>query len=342
MDKAFLEAYNRARSGKAPVTKPKPAVPETKEKEQADTSVSEASSIIEPAVTPVKEQTPLQEAIPEGNSPTAQPDAEASANPTPSSSTKAKDTEASTETALSQPQELELAVTEDRPTDIVKSQPHAITAAEVHEEQPKEPKTAEAVKPEPEKVSPAEDEKPAAKSFIFKDSPSPIPTTEPKAAAKKGTSATIPRKLLFALTVLVLLIIIAVVAAVAFRGQVAGIFFSKKAGLAQTPSNPAVLGKQQALADQYVAEIGKLTALPTDEKPTVATVTDVEKLRKTQPFFNDAQNGDVVLIYSKKAILYDPQKHVIVDIAPVNLISPSPSQSPLATPLPSATALPIP
>ena len=69
-----------------------------------------------------------------------------------------------------------------------------------------------------------------------------------------------------------------------------------------------------------LAAVGKLMMLPSDETPTVASVSDVEKL-KNQPFFAASQNGDKVLIYTtaKKAILYRPSTNMIVDVAPVNI-----------------------
>ena len=68
-----------------------------------------------------------------------------------------------------------------------------------------------------------------------------------------------------------------------------------------------------------VAEVAKLIILPQDEAPTVATISDVGKLRG-QAFFANAQNGDKVLIYTKaaKAILYDPVQKKIVEMAPLN------------------------
>lgn len=71
---------------------------------------------------------------------------------------------------------------------------------------------------------------------------------------------------------------------------------------------------------QIVDAVGKLMELSISEEPTVATVTDVEKLRD-QPFFARAQNDDKVLIYTneKRAILYRPSTNKIIDVAPVNL-----------------------
>ena len=71
---------------------------------------------------------------------------------------------------------------------------------------------------------------------------------------------------------------------------------------------------------QIVAKVDNLIELPSDEEPTLATISDQEKL-KNQSFFANAQNGDKVLIYAKagKAILYRPSTNKIVEVAPINL-----------------------
>ncbi len=129
----------------------------------------------------------------------------------------------------------------------------------------------------------------------------------------------------------------------------------KKPSLIGLPKNGLEV---QAETDALIAEVGKLYALPTDEKPTVATITDVDKL-KDQPFFKSAKNGDKVLIYTNanKAILYRPQEKRIIEVGSVNLggaaqpvteVSPSPSAkatskpspAPVVTPSPQATLTP--
>ena len=69
-----------------------------------------------------------------------------------------------------------------------------------------------------------------------------------------------------------------------------------------------------------IMAVGKLMVLPTDETPTMATVSDPEKL-KDQAFFVNAKVGDKVLIYtkSKKAILYSPTQNKIVEVSPLNV-----------------------
>lgn len=71
---------------------------------------------------------------------------------------------------------------------------------------------------------------------------------------------------------------------------------------------------------ELIKKVGYLIVLPKDEMPTIATVSDPEKL-KDQPFFENARIGDRVLIYSKakKAILYNPGRNKIVEVAPVSI-----------------------
>jgi len=114
-------------------------------------------------------------------------------------------------------------------------------------------------------------------------------------------------------------------------------------------NNPQI--KAQEETKDLIARVARLIVLPEGEEPTVATVSDPEKL-KDQPFFAKAKKGDNVLIYTnaKKAILYDPVNNKIVEVAPLNIgnaaagqetqseigntpapsISPSPTASPAA------------
>lgn len=67
-------------------------------------------------------------------------------------------------------------------------------------------------------------------------------------------------------------------------------------------------------------EVAKVVQLPSNETPTVATVTDVKKLQN-QAFFSNAQNGDKVMMFAqaKQVILYRPTLHKVIQIAPINL-----------------------
>lgn len=76
----------------------------------------------------------------------------------------------------------------------------------------------------------------------------------------------------------------------------------------------------QEEAKDLAIKVGKLMVLPTDETPTLATVSNPEALIG-QSFFIGAKKGDKVLIYSnaKKAVLYDPVLNKIIATAPLNV-----------------------
>lgn len=90
-------------------------------------------------------------------------------------------------------------------------------------------------------------------------------------------------------------------------------------------TNPQAL-QDAAKADvkKLVDQVAKLIAVPRDETPTVATVSDSEKL-KSNAFFINSKNGDKVLIFSnaKKAILYRPGENKIIEVGPVSIGTPS-------------------
>src|SRR5690242_11401091 len=80
-----------------------------------------------------------------------------------------------------------------------------------------------------------------------------------------------------------LIIAIALVSVIAIGSY---FFFFKKNGTSgSTPTESA---------NKTVESVAKLIDLPS-ETPTIATVSDISKL-KDQPFFANAKNGDVVLI----------------------------------------------
>lgn len=69
-----------------------------------------------------------------------------------------------------------------------------------------------------------------------------------------------------------------------------------------------------------INKVRTIAVLPSGETPTVATVVNADKL-KNQAFFNNAKNGDKVLVFNreKEAILYRPSTNQIVTIAPVTV-----------------------
>ncbi len=108
------------------------------------------------------------------------------------------------------------------------------------------------------------------------------------------------------------MIVIAVVVIVLIGAVGTSVYFYRKANT--DPQEDAT--KELA---STIKLIGKHMVLPTDEEPTMATVSDPAKL-KDQPFFANAKKGDKVLIYSesRKAILYNPETDRIIEVAPIN------------------------
>lgn len=111
--------------------------------------------------------------------------------------------------------------------------------------------------------------------------------------------------------------LIIVLIVVIVLGLGAGGYFVYQNYIVKSQNSPEAAERE---AKNLATEIGKFMVLPADEIPTIATVSDIEKL-KNQPFFQNAKNGDKVLIYSKakKAILYDPKARKIIDVGPLNI-----------------------
>jgi len=105
------------------------------------------------------------------------------------------------------------------------------------------------------------------------------------------------------------------------------IYFYMQYQITQSELSRSTQASQQ---DVLISQVGKLIVLPTNEQPTIATVSDINRL-KGQSFFAHARNGDKALIYSKaqEAILYDPVANKIVSVGPISMtqITPTPEIS---------------
>lgn len=82
-------------------------------------------------------------------------------------------------------------------------------------------------------------------------------------------------------------------------------------------------------AKRIVERVKKHYAIPGNVDPTVATIVDVETLKARNDFSNLAKNGDHLVITPTRAVLYDPDRDIIVDVVPVQLTpqQPAPSSS---------------
>lgn len=110
-------------------------------------------------------------------------------------------------------------------------------------------------------------------------------------------------------------------------------FFYKKASALKVDPSARAQEKAQEEVAELVARVGKLIILPIGELPTVATVSDPEKL-KGQIFFAKAKMGDKVLLYqnARKAYLYDSVNNKILEVAPINFGDAGKSAQKVSTP----------
>jgi hypothetical protein len=70
--------------------------------------------------------------------------------------------------------------------------------------------------------------------------------------------------------------------------------------------------------EAVLSKVRKLVLLPSEEAK-IMTVANVAELKKTQRFFAEAEDGDIVLVFenAKKAVVYRPSVNLVVNIAPI-------------------------
>jgi len=84
------------------------------------------------------------------------------------------------------------------------------------------------------------------------------------------------------------------------------------------------------VSQRVLNSVRQLMDVPEEPEPTVATIIDVNKLRETSDFYNNAENGDHLVITEKRAILFDPDRNIILDVVPVRIESETENQQPPA------------
>lgn len=102
--------------------------------------------------------------------------------------------------------------------------------------------------------------------------------------------------------------------------------YQKAQGEIAKLKDPQAAAKEEG--KRLVELIGKFVELP-QEEPTIATITDKEKVND-QVFFAKAENGDKALIFTqaKKAILYRPSTNKIIEVATINISTSSATPAP--------------
>ncbi len=92
-------------------------------------------------------------------------------------------------------------------------------------------------------------------------------------------------------------------------------FFShKSADLVTNTAAPVATDDTNSL----IEKVSRHIIVKQGEKPTVATIKDVSILKQNNPvFYQDAQNGDHLFVWSDKAVLYSSSKDLILAVLPI-------------------------
>ena len=106
----------------------------------------------------------------------------------------------------------------------------------------------------------------------------------------------------------------------------------------QLQKNPNLAAEQKN--KNLISAVGKLFNVESNETPTLAIITEEEKVRASNEFFARVKNGDAVLFYAqmKKAVLYRPSTNQIVEIVPLILEKTTSTASSTLSETPSETS----
>lgn len=147
-----------------------------------------------------------------------------------------------------------------------------------------------------------------------------------------------------------LLLIIGIIAAIALfawaeqqRRATEGRLEQTKKELEEVKKSTKAGGEE--LAKQVLEKVRWHMDVPVEPVPTVATIVDIERLREANEFYAAAENGDHLIITNKRAILYDPDRDVILDVVPVVIdetAQTTPGATPRATTSPRPAVTPSP
>lgn len=123
-----------------------------------------------------------------------------------------------------------------------------------------------------------------------------------------------PRKKSFLGMILVVLLVLAL-------GGASGFLYykydqsQKELDKLKDPKYLSTLQEQQV--ETTLSNLGKIILLP-EGQPTVATIIDVEALKKdNEAFYKNAQNGDKLVVFKEQAIIYREEENKVINVAPV-------------------------
>lgn len=80
-----------------------------------------------------------------------------------------------------------------------------------------------------------------------------------------------------------------------------------------TPEN-----QNAAETSRVLGALGEAMLLPSDKQPTVAKVEDIEALKRSNAYFyKDIAQGDYLILYDDRAIIFRLSTKQIINVAPI-------------------------
>ncbi len=96
----------------------------------------------------------------------------------------------------------------------------------------------------------------------------------------------------------------------------AGFFWQES----QTAKENSVLGIQkrnEETSSKVIASLDKILLTSSEAEPTVAQVEDPETLAAADDFYALSQQGDYLILYPQRAIIYRLEENRIINVAPI-------------------------
>ncbi|MBI4022414.1 MAG: hypothetical protein HY372_03570 [Candidatus Andersenbacteria bacterium] len=92
-----------------------------------------------------------------------------------------------------------------------------------------------------------------------------------------------------------------------------------------------------AVAQDVLQKVRKHIVVPENPLPTVASIVDIDSLKRANSFYEPASNGDYLIITERRAVLYDADADIVLDVVPVQ--TSGSRNTPTATPANDNTAI---
>jgi len=111
------------------------------------------------------------------------------------------------------------------------------------------------------------------------------------------------------------LILVIVVAGLLWTGYN---YFTLKKELSYIKTPEGQVEANRLLVTETTEAASKLLILPeSDVDPQVLVIQNAAELAKQQEFYKNAQDNDRLIIYENQAIIYSPERNIIVNVGPV-------------------------